>query len=284
MNSKTKEQIRSITNTSAEDISVAIQNKWQDVSPLIFNCNWMQNNARVITQGNPNFYIVGQGGITPSPLDTVGKGIKSFTMGCKVPVSNTILNNHDRAEQSVVNSLAIGTASAIEYGLFFGNGEVDTPTITSTSTVVTTGGINNLVELRDMYNKFNPSMLDGGAIWIMGKEARDSVLNYFAENPVTFEQVGQRPYFMGVPIYFSENFTTENGVLAALINPQSMFMRCSILEEGILKLSEIKAHMGVTEFLSVFDVGGLVDDPRNSIVLKVQAAPVASTTRTTKKK
>lgn len=284
----TEEQLRQ----SISDCSVDIRNKYKEISPLLFWAKWMDDEANVVSIGNPTFNIIKDGESIPEiEIANTSKRLKTVTVGAKCAVSNTLLRKNEFAKEAITRAFAIGTKEAIENILFYGDpGDPTIPTITSTGTTKTTDSGANipLIVLTEMYKALDPISLSG-AIWIVSKEIRDIILDSkTSDTGIDFfgNWESKRLYYMGLPVFVSESFSDKRGIVAALVNPLDVTMRCTLFddEQGFIELTEMSATNNVTEFLSIFDCSGVVDKKDSAIVLKIQKpVPITKTIKNTSK-
>ena len=284
----TEEQLRQ----SISDCSVDIRNKYKEISPLLYFAKWVDDEANVVSVGNPVFGIIEDGNeALEADIAADTKRLKTVTVGSKCAVSKSLLKKNDKFRDAITRAFAISTKEAIENILFYGDPSDSTiPTITSTGTIKTTDSGANipLIVLTEMYKALDPISLSG-AIWIVSKEIRDIILDSkTSDTGIDFfgNWESKRLYYMGLPVFVSESFSDKRGIVAALVNPLDVTMRCTLFdnEQGFIELTEMSDTNNVTEFLSIFDCSGVVDKPDSAIVLKVETASVATTTtRTTNK-
>lgn len=283
-----EEQLRQ----SISDCSVDIRNKYKEISPLLYFAKWMDDEANVVSVGNPVFGIIEEGNeALEADIAADTKRLKAVTVGSKCAVSKSLLKKSDKFRDAITRAFAISTKEAIENILFYGDPSDSTiPTITSTGTIkIADVGINTSLRiLTEMYKEFDPANLSG-AIWMVSKEIRDIILDSkTSDTGIDFfgNLENKKLHYMGLPVFVTDNFSNEKGIVAALVNPLDVTMRCTLFddEQGLIELTDISNTNNTEIFLSIFDVCGVVDKPDSAIVLKVETAPVApTTTRTTNK-
>lgn len=289
MNTNVKEKLlRSIDakdNSAISDMSVDIRNQYKEISPLIFWSKWVDNDANVVSIGNSTFAIMEEGkGIPSVDVATNGNRLKTVTVGARCAVSNSLLNKSN-SKDYITRAFAIGTVQAIENILFYGNPtDTSIKTITSTGTVIEVGTTTNvtITQLIEMYKALDSTSIPG-AIWSVSKKIEEVLLN---ANSEYVEFCFGRMYFMGLPVFVSDNFSEDKGIVCALVNPYDVTVRCTVFDEeqGFIELSEISANNNVTDFLSIFDCSGIVDKKNSAIIMKVIPPVKAITSKSTKSK